>query len=310
MEMRRQIINTEHPRDLFSFCDCENWPGFVKVCQEQPQDCTWISPNGQTLLHFICQRRPSVESIISFLELVPDALTKADIDGCLPIHMAMTNGASHDALSLLIQAAPDSVKVPNKWGYAPFDWIWKRCVFELATLDPSNSSDNCIREGIWHTLEALIKAFARGDDEKHQTILHMVTEFKCPLALLEAILNDHAWMTTARDTDGRVPIACAAKAPQSIVSTEFIQLLTFVNPKMLLEMDNDGRVPLHLAIDSKKDWDQVLLFMVKASPDCIRIQDEVTGLYPFMQLSSKNWITLAALYQAVVFCVDIFNEGA
>ena len=271
MQLRRQFVNKAPPRDLFSFCRNENWRGFIKVCQEQPQNCTWISPYGQNLLHFICQRHPSVESINTFLELCPEALMQADIDGNLPIHMAMTNGASKDALCLLIQKAPKSVNMRNRWGYAPFEWIWERCLYELATLDGTGATrtDTIIKKRIWNIIEVLVRAVVRDYEKSERTILHMITEFDCPLSLLQAIVHEY--------------------------------------PSMLLQ-EYQGRIPLHLAIDRNKEWSTVLKVMVEAAPDCIRTQDGVTNLYPFMLLSSKSRTSLTDLDEAIAFCVDIFNE--
>ena len=308
MEMRRQVFNNTPPEDFFTYCRRENWPEFVKLCREQPHNCTWISPYGQNLLHFICQRRPSVESIITILRIAPDALMKEDIDGCLPIHMAMTNGAPRDVLSLLIQVAPESVKARNRWGYTPYEWIFERCLYELLTFDPTSASDAVAKGMVWHTIEVLIKALANNDEKNERTILHMTTEFDCPLPVLEAILNEFPWMTVVRDKYGRVPLANAAGAPAGIVSNQFIHLLVLIRPETLMEKDNDKRIPLHLAIDSKKDWSSVLKVMVQSFPDCIRVQDGLTKLFPFMLLSSKDWTSLNDLNEAMSICLDIFNE--
>ena len=92
----------------------------------------------------------------------------------------------------------------------------------------------------------------------------MTTEFDCPLPVLEAILNEFPWMTVVRDKYGRVPLANAAGAPAGIVSNQFIHLLVLIRPETLMEKDNDKRIPLHLAIDSKKDWSSVLKVMVQS----------------------------------------------
>ena len=302
-KMKNKPVKDNLPRKLLSSCESENWDDFIKKCQEQPQIFCWVSSYGQNLLHFLCQRRPSVETVRSLLLVVPDALMKQDADGCLPIHVAMTNGTSHKALTALIEAAPQSVKVTNKWGYCAFDWILERCLYEL-----SCDSDPAFRQAIWNTVEALIRAVVGERTHSHTTILHLVTEFKCSLRLLQEILDEFPMMTTFRDEKGRVPLANAAAAPTQVVSTQFVRLLTLYNPNMLVERDNRGRLPLHLAIDCDREWERELKYMVECNPECIRIQDGLTGLYPFMMLSSKSSISLLDLNEAMSFCPDVFNE--
>jgi hypothetical protein len=306
MEMRRQVLDKTPPGEFFVHCRMQNWHEFAKVCRENPENCTWISPYGHNLLHFMCQRRPSVESICTVLRIVPDALMKEDIDGCLPIHMAMTNGASHDVLSLLIQIAPESITVKNKWGYAPYEWIFERSLYEL--LNPTNSLDPVVKDIIWHTIEILMKTLSKNDKEDGRTILHMATEFNCPMTVIEAILNEFPWMTIAHDVHGRVPLASAAGAPLNIVSNQFIQLLILVRPEVLIKKDNEGRTPLHIAIDMDRDWSSVLKFMVQSFPDCILIQDGLTNLFPFMLMSSRESASLNDVKEAMSICVDVFNE--
>lgn len=314
MEMRRQVLNTTptHHQDFFACCHGENWTSFVKLCKKQPQNCTWVSPRGQNILHFICQRRPTVESILTILQLVPDALMKQDVDGCLPIHMAMTNGAPHDVLSLLIQICPESVKTRNRWGYAPYEWIFERCLYELLAFD--HISDNSSKAIVWNTIEVVMRALTvtvtvdHDHCPRNRTVLHMATEFDCSLNLLKAILHDFPWLTKERDDCGRVPLASAANAPADLVSAAFIKVLILSDPRTLLEYDNDGRCPLHLAIDSQRDWSGELKDMVESVPECIRAQDGLSSLYPFMLLATKDTASLKDIVDVMSLNVDIFNE--
>lgn len=305
MESRKQTnpIKDKLPRNVFSYYKSENWDDFIRICQEQPKICSWESSYGQNFLHFLCQRQPSLESILSLLELVPQASMKEDVDGCIPIHVAMTNDASHEVLTALITASPSSVKVANRWGYVAFDWIMERCLYELSCdFDPG------VRQVIWNTVEALVKAMVGEDVDSQKSILHLVTQFQCSFRLLQVILDEYPTMTTLRDENGRVPLASAAAAPSEVVSAQFLQFLTLNNPSMLLAKDNRGRLPLHLAIDRGREWARVLKHMVECNPECIRVQDGLTSLYPFMMLSSKSSMSLVDLNEAMSFCLDVFNE--
>ncbi len=209
-----------------------------------PFDPFLIGPNGQTLLHYACQNHPSPECLQTLLDcLHPSTLLRPDNDGNLPIHMAMTNGADHDALWVLIRNAPHSVHIANRFGYRAWDWVWERCHYELITLArTTNSNESKLwKEKVWNTIDALVKA-AAGEWEDDQvvqqntdsnfasstkargsttstrtcssgrTLLHMIADFDfdCPINLIQAILDEYPTMTNEKDSYGRVPIAHAA----------------------------------------------------------------------------------------------------
>jgi ankyrin repeat protein len=113
-------------------------------------------------------------------------------------------------------------------------------------------------------------------------------------------------MAMMRDDKGRNALAAALHAPSFMVSKETYQLLIMLNPCMLLERDDDGRIPFHIAIDSNEEWN-FLRFILEHEPECIRFKDDFTGLYPFMLLATKDCVKLSELYEALSFCTDYFN---
>eukprot|EP00557_Chaetoceros_sp_GSL56_P010009 CAMPEP_0176478720 /NCGR_PEP_ID=MMETSP0200_2-20121128/1338_1 /TAXON_ID=947934 /ORGANISM="Chaetoceros sp., Strain GSL56" /LENGTH=158 /DNA_ID=CAMNT_0017874679 /DNA_START=630 /DNA_END=1106 /DNA_ORIENTATION=- len=144
----------------------------------------------------------------------------------------------------------------------------------------------------------------------NKNILQMTFEFQCPLALTKVILSEFPYMAESKDDQGHIPLATALNAHSSkMVPLETVKMLVMANPKMLLERDHDGRIPFHIAIDTKRDW-SLLKFMLKYEPDCMRCYDSLTGLYPFMLLSTKEYVSLSDLFEAISFCVDMFNELA
>mmetsp|Transcript_1578 Transcript_1578/g.2885 ORF Transcript_1578/g.2885 Transcript_1578/m.2885 type:complete len:371 (+) Transcript_1578:58-1170(+) len=277
----------------------------------QGSSTRWLSSSGQNYLHLLCQCCPSVDTVRSLLELDPNAIKEADANGCLPIHVAMTNGASHSVLSILIETYPYGVKMKNKWGYTAFDWIVNRCLYELSSTD--SSILKCSHQEIWQTLKVLIMAKATNGKTarwSNKNILQMTFEFQCPLALTKVILSEFPYMAESKDDQGHIPLATALNAHSSkMVPLETVKMLVMANPKMLLERDHDGRIPFHIAIDTKRDW-SLLKFMLKYEPDCMRCYDSLTGLYPFMLLSTKEYVSLSDLFEAISFCVDMFNELA
>lgn len=335
----QNIMTPPPPYILFSLCRAERWAEFTKMTQTNPSFSLWIGPYGQNLLHFVCQRRPTVEAVNILLRSCPEAVKKTDADECIPLHMAMTNGASHHVLSLLISAAPETVVHPNKWGYCAFEWIWERCRIELSSLLPSllyragtkNNgmivNDNCggigiptnvatklksERQKVWRTVELLIvaKHGTTVEFSPNDSLLHMISNIKnCPISLVQAIANEFPEMSLKRDGRGRVPLAAAA-ASHLVTSPRIIDILIEANRDMIMVPDNDGRLAIHLAINSCKDWHNFGRHLVTFSPDCIRSPDPITALQPFMMIASKEkYYSLMDVNDALRLCVDIFNQS-
>lgn len=316
-ELRRQqqkSNKTYLTAELLSLHSLEKFSEFVGMNQENShQTSRWLSSCGQNYLHWLCQSCPSVETICSHIELDPNAIKEPDDNGCLPIHIAMTNGASHSVLSLLIEKYPPSVDVRNNWGYPPFHWIVDRCLYELSCCSCIRKNCCSRRREIWRTLELLIMAKAMNENPDRtrndfKNILLMTFEFSCPVSLTSAILSEFPHLTALKDEQGRVPLATALHVPDNTVPLRALQLLIMVNPYILLERDHDGRNPFHVAIDKDQDWDDMMQLMLLYEPECIRYRDDVTGLYPFMLMATKEHTRLSILYEAVSFCVDMFND--
>lgn len=282
-----------------------NCNDFVNLCAKHPYKCKRYDRQGRSFLHHLVQRQPSVLSVSTVLDIAPDTIMKQDCDGSTPIHLAVINGASHQVIQYLIDICPETVKVENRWGYSASSFLFDRCIVELSYMKCPH-----YRANIWKTVEALLKAIVRTDLGRvgpSISLLHMATDFACPIGILTEILKDFPAMTRYRDEKGRIPLARAYVAPAHIVTPQFLQTMIEFDPTMLLEQDYDGRIPLHLAIAFNREWDMVI-YMIQQSPDSIRIPDGMTGLYPFMMLCNKSWASLSHLHDTISLCTDVFNH--
>ncbi len=271
------------PKDLIRLCRQGEWDVFVKKCQSEPERIFWTGAHGQNLLHFLCTRRPNLRAVTEFTTLYRESLIKQDKDGCLPIHMAMTNGASHEVICMLINQAPETIFHANKWNYDPLDWIWKRCKYELNHVDEENEEE----ERIWNTIEELVRAASLYNGAKQNgTILHLAMDFDCPIDLIKCITKRFPKMAMEKDVDGKT---CLARAVSSshLPSLELIQTLLKVDPTSALERDVTGRIPLHLAISNQVRWKTGLNDLFHAAPLSIHVKDPITNLCPFQLMASQ-----------------------
>jgi hypothetical protein len=69
--------------------------------------------------------------------------------------------------------------------------------------------------------------------------------------------------------------------------TSLVEILLKQYPQSVRILDNHGRLPLHYALESGLMNESDLLRMVELYPDSLRIQDPVSGLYPFMLVASR-----------------------
>ena len=296
-------IKIPPPRDFIRICRNGEWTLFVEKCRKEPSQLLWVGPHGQNLLHLICTRRPNGQSIIEFTNVYPEALLKEDKDGCLPIHMAMTNGASHQVICLLISKAPKSILHENKWNYHPFDWIWRRCKFELMHSEIENLDEE---EEIWNTIEVMIEAASlQSGSLQHGTILHKAMDFNCPIDLVECIISKFPSMAISKDSLGRTPLARAVSSPQS-PSKELIQVLLQIKNSALI-IDDYGRTPFHSAIISQIQWNEGLREIFVAAPSSLLLRDEVTNLYPYQLIAKCAYeedsnTSLTDIYEILCLC--------
>ena len=270
------------------------WNLFISYCKNHPSIYQWEGSYGQTLLHYICSHRPSLEAVHLLIDQYPQSISKQDDENCLPIHMAMSNGASDPVLKALIQGAPGTIRIPNRWGHTAFQWIWNRQKGILEGVQNPVSSFMS-----WHMVVVLIQAAAieantscmshNSDDVEiesnqinHGNLLHLVTDFDAPLDLLEAVLKTFPIMIKEADENGCLPLARLSSNRKPNSRKQKVDTLIRANSEAVMVPNGQGRFPFHLAIASGMNWDDGLQSIFAVSPDILRVCDPVTNLVPFI----------------------------
>ncbi len=304
------VTSIPPPKDLVRLCRQCEWGIFIEECTKDPEKLFWVGSHGQNLLHFVCTRRPNLKVVNEFTSINHDAVMKEDHDGCLPLHMAMTNGASHEVLCCLIQQAPGTIFHSNKWDYYPFDWIWRRCKYELKHIDNDDKEEENL---VWRTIQELVRAASlqRGGTQSG-TILHLAMDFDCPIDLIKCIIEKFPEMTMEKDSDGRT---CLARAVSShhLPSSELIRLLLQVDKSCATEEDRRGQIPIHLAILNQVSWNEGVRTLFYAAPISIQVKDPVTNLYPFQLMATKlneeeSQLSLCDLFEVLSLCPTVVQH--
>lgn len=296
------------PKDLIRLCRQCDWNVFMQNCRNNPEKLHWIGSHGQNLLHFLCTRRPNLCAVAVFTTLHREAIVKEDHDGCLPIHMAMTNGASHEVICTLIRQAPETIFHANKWNYYPFDWIWKRCKYELKHVEEDEEEEN----RIWITIKELIRAASiQSGAIQSGTMLHLAMDFDCPVDMINCIIQRFPKLSMEKDSNGRTCLARAVST-KHIPSSELIQMLLEVDMKSALEADAVGRIPIHLAISNQISWSAGVCHLFRAAPISIQVKDPVTNLYPFQLMANQadkkdSHLSVTDLFELLSLCPSVLK---
>lgn len=122
------------------------------------------------------------------------------------------------------------------------------------------------------------------------------------------------------DEDGMLPIHHAVQSPpvtykfvpfflKSQHQKSLVEILLERNPNCARVADDQGRLPLHYALDSGCMVEKDILALVRLYPDSLRKEDPKTGLLPFMLVAANQGMTAAAsMPQVLPRLVEGFNE--
>ena len=117
----------------------------------------------------------------------------------------------------------------------------------------------------------------------------------CPFDVLAFSLQILPGETKVFNEDGNLPLHIAASAPpyETTVPPELapgrpIHLLLNRSPEGAMKVNEKGRLPLHLALESGKTLENGVDALVEAFPESVRMRDPVTLLYPFQMAAVKR----------------------
>jgi hypothetical protein len=120
-------------------------------------------------------------------------------------------------------------------------------------------------------------------------IVHAAAAQDCPAEILDAAILLYPSQVKEQTFDGSLPLHLAARAPAYIKqpyelerTANPIDLLSKAYPSGGLVFDDNGLLPIHVAIRSGKKWGEGLSSLVMSAPRSLLIPDPLTRLIPFM----------------------------
>jgi len=152
---------------------------------------------------------------------------------------------------------------------------------------------------------------------------------RCPSAILYVALKMYPEQVRQKDETGNLPLHNILSHPSAkwikvdigwALSRRAKEFLTACNQTML-EMildkypmgckvaNRNGRLPLFLAIESGRNWDEGLSIIWKYYPEAAAIRDKATKMYPVMLAAVSDKLTLDTVYELIRCHPDIVADG-
>lgn len=247
------------------------------------RNCT----SHQTALHFAASSPANGEGgravISALLSVYPGAAEVADVDGSLPFHRIVENERKRhwvfDGVRDVYNAFPKASQTVDNLGRFP--------LHRAAAVSNHDSSVKTtpveIGSVICNLLEAYPEAASKAD-YSGRLPLHLIAEHgEVWDEQAEAVLNAHPAATRTRagpDLYNRLPVHMAAASPDARLS--LIERLVELNPRSVGQTDRLGKLPLHVACESGKTWDNGVGAIYNAGPNVIREAED----------NSRQWLAL------------------
>lgn len=227
-------------------------------------------------------------------------------------------------LNQLLSADPSVVLKDDVNGDNPFSLLWKNVLrFRWAISKEKGHKDMDYFDGglSWMTIIApdqylsyslqMMNALRivmglSGSDQPGKCSIHEICAIpRCPPLLLRLALTDKYKLkfgisgdAYSLDQNGMLPLHHAVQNPvanERFVPPYFdcklqsvVEILLDEYPESVTVADNYGRIPLHYALQNGRLEEDLLLAMIRLYPESLRLQDPVSGLYPFMLVASKT----------------------
>jgi len=244
------------------------------------------------------------------------------IGGSCPLHVLCGHNMTiqKEVLKILLEADPTVVMREDRRGDNPFSLLWKNVLrFRWAiSMDRGETNmdldDDDDDETSWITVISpddfllyslmmidAVRACRRVGGTTRGVSLHEICSIpRCPPLLLRLALSGKyrskhgIWgQVNTADENGMLPLHHAVQRP--VATNRFVppyfdddgpasmvEILLEEYPASVYARDHKGRIPLHYALEAGTVSERVIMTMIAMYPDSVRLQDPVSGLYPFM----------------------------
>mmetsp|Transcript_38640 Transcript_38640/g.116017 ORF Transcript_38640/g.116017 Transcript_38640/m.116017 type:complete len:421 (-) Transcript_38640:6581-7843(-) len=258
----------------------------------------------------------------------PGAISAPDCYGRLPLHHAAGRAeSSPELVRFLIEEGrarglggddfSGGSFVEDEDGVTPIRCVLERVQALLEESDERQRLHLCEGGPEWHKMAVLARACSdclkakrrarqgiKGCNESSCSIsagfslVHTLLEVGSPAIVLSYAIKAYSSQLREKDEWGRLPLAIAAS--QHKCSKEIIELLLDSDigyPPAAKVSDVAGRLPLHIASENGRKYDDGLRCLFEAAPKSLECCDAVTSLFPFMLASTGLEANVDTIYR-------------
>mmetsp|Transcript_57180 Transcript_57180/g.66851 ORF Transcript_57180/g.66851 Transcript_57180/m.66851 type:complete len:398 (-) Transcript_57180:260-1453(-) len=301
----KHVLSKDHIEPIVN----RNWAAVVSWAVFSPEEVANLRhKEGHNALHYACLYLPPPRVIEILLFASNELALSPNNDGEIPIHWACLVSVPDEVLSILLEASPNSGCICNKKGETAISLLWDRYGRDLRKAVDSSVFAPPKAERIfwstnmsgWRKILLVLQASYRGSPppmEGNQItsryILHAaVSNSSCPLELIQLILILYPDQIAEKNESGMLPLTIVAKAQTK--SNDPTRLMVIINalldyfPSAARIQDKRQTLPLNLALQSGKTWQQGVKSLFNAEPRALLTRDASTKMFPFMIASAIN----------------------
>mmetsp|Transcript_7373 Transcript_7373/g.14759 ORF Transcript_7373/g.14759 Transcript_7373/m.14759 type:complete len:627 (+) Transcript_7373:179-2059(+) len=237
-----------------------------------------------------------------------DALLQLKADENLALIDAIVKYSKHDRIMIEFALEGD-----HGCGMNPLEATWEpffRDKSRRKNFDRLHSEADMDTETlkIWEKTKILLKATSMVpanaqpplNETRRYLPIHSIASMnsggEVRRLVLQLVLRIFSDELKERDFEGNLPLHSACKVPgreNPLIHNgkEFktpVELLVEAYPDAAQTVNDQGRLPLHLAAENHKSWDEIKL-LVDAAPTALQSRDPHTLMFPFMLAAVKSW---------------------
>jgi len=246
-----QTRDIEHLHQLCDAASAENEGSWEEVrlwlrshTAQQTRDAALLPGDHRTTaLHLVCRNNPPIDVVEIFINAAPDSVRLADAFGWLPLHYACANGADEEVLRILANAYPESKTATDRRGRTPL---------HFALGSPHDQKTNAAAVALLSSTGA-----ASCPDENGMLPLHYACAYGAPEEALHVLTDNNADSITQTDRNGRTPLHFALGNADRQASPNVVRLLLAQNPDVVNVTDKErSDLPLHLLATRAKSLNE------------------------------------------------------
>ena len=205
------------------------------LLNDWPESISQQNRHGDLPIHSLCANEELDEAVlVQILALLvkkhPESVHREDSDGELPIHKAAGLGTSPKVLKILVDAYPESIRIPHG-------------EYRILPIHSVCESENCRLDSVKYLLDIYPESINIEDSEGWLPI-HSAA-YSCDPVIIEHLMLKDPDCASKVSNRGEYPLHVACRSANLAV----MKLLFDAYPEAIVKTNDEGNTPLERARD-------------------------------------------------------------